>query len=399
MPDSATTALPDEENLVRKTFAGLFLLALVLPLAAQPASPNPALDDAVLAIQTMNHNLGRWFIVVIIALVLFALVSAWRIWGYSRRLIELDELRSSTERKLSELTDELLRLRTKVVSIGDHLDRCEKDMTLLKPEGATDLSARLERFEEALGRLPTRLDQELREVRLQLEDSRARIAGLAAAEPPRAEIPTEVLDATAAAQSAKEAAAQASQRADEAATLALEAAARAEAAVERAADATRFLMSDSRQELRAAVEQSVPEPEGESARRAESREQVAEPAAAGVRSEIAEAGAQAAEEPGPEADPAGAGDERFAAGEYAPAVDRYSQWIEKSESGTDRRRLFVVLHNRAVANLRLGRYMDALNDAAALESMTDVSPKAAGATRLLSGVVHLNQGLIDEALE
>jgi tetratricopeptide (TPR) repeat protein len=181
--------------------------------------------------------------------------------------------------------------------------------------------------------------------------------------------------------------------------LAREAAARAEAAVERAADATRFLMSDSRQELRAAVEQSVPEPEGESARRAESREQVAEPAAAGVRSEIAEAGAQAAEEPGPEADPAGAGDERFASGEYAPAVDRYSQWIEKSESGTDRRRLFVVLHNRAVANLRLGRYMDALNDAAALESMTDVSPKAAGATRLLSGVVHLNQGLIDEALE
>ena len=43
--------------------------------------------------------------------------------------------------------------------------------------------------------------------------------------------------------------------------------------------------------------------------------------------------------------------------------------------------------------------MDALNDASALEPLSDVEPKAGGAARILSGVVHLNQGLIDEALD
>jgi tetratricopeptide (TPR) repeat protein len=412
---------------VKKTIAGLFLLALLMPLAAQPASPNPALDDAVLAIQMMNHNLGRWFIVVIVALVLFALVSAWRIWGYSRRLVELDELRSSTERRLSELTDELLRLRTKVVSIGDHLDRCEKDMTLLKPEGAADLSAQLARLDEEIARLPTRLDEELREVRLQLEDCRAKIAALAQAEPPKAEIPTEVFDATAAAHAAQEAAAQASQRADEAATLALEAASRAEAAVLKTEDDIRRQIAELREQIaekesrgrgvedsseERAAEPAViqpeveatpaPEPEPETEleqaeeNEPEQEEREQEPAAAEVRSKIAEARAQSEE---PEADFAAAGDERLAAGEYGEAIDLYTQWVEQNEAGPDRKTLFSVLHNRAVANVRLGRYMDALNDAAALEPLTDVSPKAAGAARVLSGIVHLNQGLVDEALE
>ena len=93
------------------------------------------------------------------------------------------------------------------------------------------------------------------------------------------------------------------------------------------------------------------------------------------------------------------GDAHFAAGEFGDAVDNYTRWIEAEGRGPNRSRLFLVLHNRAVANLRLGRYMDALNDAAALEPLTDVEPRAGGAARILAGVVHLNQGLIDEALD
>ncbi len=366
-----------------KTIAALLLLALLVPTFAQPASPNPALDAAVQAIELMNRNLGRWFVIVIVALVLFALVAAWRIWGYSRRLLELGELRSSTERRLGELTDELLRLRTKLVSIGDHVDRTEKDIALLRPEAAADLAAQLSGLEEAIAGLTARLDTELGEVRRQLTELEARIAALTAAEPPKLEVPIEVMTATAAAEAAQAAATQAAQQAEAAATESRETAAQALAAVQRLEEEFSKQLTELRLQL-AAVQPLPTEPAVDESRQpADTVSVPPEPVATA---------------PAETDDEAATGDEHFGAGEYGEAVDCYSRWIEKNEANPDRNRLLAVLHNRAVGYLRLGRYLDALNDAAAIEPLVDVSPKAAGAARMLTGVVHLYQGLVDEAL-
>lgn len=452
-----------------KKFAALLLLsALALPLVAQPASQpgasSPALDGAVTAIEATNKNLGRWFIVVIVALVLYALVSAWRIWGYSRKLSQLHELRTSTDKRFSELTDEFLRGKRKMSELDDHLTRIENDVAGLRPEAAADARADIARLDSTLAMLAGRIEQA--EVSIQaVMDHKA--------EPVQATVPPEVTELAATVETARQAVenamlrveaavAQAQAAADKAAAVGPETEGRFDKLEARLQDAEGRLQSaEARAEMAAGREVKLQSAEGKGQidgekgevadegklQDADGRPQIAgekrdEPekpadlfATEGVTaSEPVEAvdlprrtrkheerptrtaeAVTAAEPPAEEAkepkrapaDELKEGDAHFAAREFGEAVDNYtrvlgtqSQFTDEKELGyVPRNKLFLVLHNRAVANLRLGRYMDALNDAAALEPLSDVEPRASGAARILSGVVHLNQGLIDEALD
>ena len=448
-----------------KKFAALLLLsALALPLLAQPASQpgasSPALDGAVTAIEATNKNLSRWFIVVIVALVLYALVSAWRIWGYSRKLSQLHELRTSTDKRFSELTDEFLRGKRKMSELDDHLTRIENDVAGLRPEAAADARADVARLDSTLAMLAGRLEQAEVSVQAVMDHK---------AEPVQATVPPEVTELAATVETARQAVenamlrveaatAQAQSAADKAAAVGQETEGRIEkleAGLQDAED--RLQRAEEKVEMAAGQEVKLQSAKGKGQidgekgkaeagdegklQNADSRPQSAEEkpadlfATEGVTaSEPAEAAdlprrtrkheerpirttevVAELERPAEEViepkrapvDELKDGDAHFAAGEFGDAIDSYtrvlgtqSQFPDEKELGyVPRSKLFLVLHNRAVANLRLGRYMDALNDASALEPLSDVEPKAGGAARILSGVVHLNQGLIDEALD
>ena len=184
-----------------KKFAALLLLfALALPLLAQPANQpgasSPALDGAVTAIEATNKNLGRWFIVVIVALVLYALVSAWRIWGYSRKLSQLHDLRTSTDKRFSELTDEFLRGKRKMSELDDHLTRIENDVAGLRPEAAADARADIARLDSTLAMLSGRIEQAEASIQAVMDHK---------AEPVQAIVPPEVTELAATVETARQA--------------------------------------------------------------------------------------------------------------------------------------------------------------------------------------------------
>jgi len=91
--------------------AGLALLAAVY---AQPAEDSPETQAAVRALEITNRTLNRWFVLVIIAVVVAIIVAAWRIWVYGTRLSEVDGLRAAWDKRFSDLSDELLRTKRKV---------------------------------------------------------------------------------------------------------------------------------------------------------------------------------------------------------------------------------------------------------------------------------------------
>ena len=462
-----------------KKFAALLLLsALALPLLAQPANQpgasSPALDGAVTAIQATNKNLSRWFVIVVVALVLYALVSAWRIWGYSRKLSQLHELRTSTDKRFSELTDEFLRGKRKQSELDDHLTRIEDDVAGLRPEAAADARADIARLDSTLAMLSGRIEQVEASIQAVMDHK---------AEPVQAVVPPEVAELAGTVETARQAVenamlrveaatAQAQSAADKAAAVGQETEGRFEKLEARLQDAEGRLQSaeakaeagrsdevrlqnaeskvqiggekaetDGRGEVRIEKpetrgqnaagkgqigEEKTDEPEKpadlfaatlgvatgpvEEATEESQGRQKREGRTARTTEVVAEAESPVEEVKEPKRAPVDElkeGDAHFAAGEFGDAIDSYtrvlgtqSQFTDEEELGyVPRNRLFLVLHNRAVANLRLGRYMDALNDAAALEPLSDVEPKAGGAARILSGVVHLNQGLIDEALD
>jgi len=95
-----------------------------------------------------------------------------------------------------------------------------------------------------------------------------------------------------------------------------------------------------------------------------------------------------------------AGDDGFAIRDYAAAADSYSRWLDgvKGQADEDERLLFRVLHNRAVADLRLERPDRVLADAARIEALTGLGARAGGAAHMLRAAARLEQGLAGEAL-
>jgi tetratricopeptide (TPR) repeat protein len=244
-------------------------------------------------------------------------------------------MRRNAEKRFDGMTDELLRAKRKLAEFESRFAE------LPAGPGVPGPSPNVARLEARLAELSNRLTQA--EAKLEAVMDRS-VAGSAV-------VPAELVAAVKAAEQAR--------------NVAEGAAARAESMV-------------------AAIQAREAEEAG--AERPESRIQSLEPGVEGKKD-----AATADESP---AD----GDERFGAGDYAGALDAYTSWLGAKHADADPTVLFRVRHNRAVANLRLGRLMDALNDAAELEPLADAEPKARGAARLLAGVVHLNQGLVDEAL-
>ena len=290
--------------------AGLALLAAAY---AQPAEDTPETQAAVRALEITNRTLNRWFVLVIIAVVVAIVVAAWRIWVYGTRLSEVDGLRAAWDKRFSDLSDELLRTKRKLTEYDSAMGDTRADIARIQQASSSVLT----------GADITRLDNDLAVVRTRLDEIDAKVDGFSH----RLDtVDTHEKDAAAA-------------LADVARvrTAAETAVARAEQALQRS-QALAFLQ---------------------------------------------------------------AGDDGFAARDYTAAVAAYARWFQamKDQPVEDERLLFRVLHNRATANLRLGRPDAVLADASRLAGLKELGSKAAGAAHLLSALARLNQNLVDEALD
>ncbi len=305
-------ARPKRGNVQKTTLAILTLLTLVAAASAQPTE-FPGYDAALRALDLTNRNLSRWFVVVIVVLILAGLLAAWRIWVYGSRLSEIENVRAVWDKRFNDLSDELLRVKRKVTETEQSVTGARAEIAALRngPHvGPTEADI-------------SRLDNDLVVARQRLDELDAKSDKL------RRELASLDTHAGEVAEGLKSVATVRGQ---------------AEACLARA---------DKTLELIQAL------------------------------------------------DSLRAGDDAFDLRDWTAAVAAYSRWLEATQKrdDVDPRLRFRVRHNRAAANLRLGRLDDVLEDAAQLEALSELGPRTRSAARLLTGLVRLNQGLIDPALE
>ncbi len=297
---------------MQKTTLAILVLTLVAAASAQPTE-FPGYDAALKALDITNRNLSRWFLVVIVVLILAVLVAAWRIWVYGSRLSEIENVRAVWDKRFNDLSDELLRAKRKTTENEQALAQARAEIAALRnAPHAGPTEADISRLENDLVVARQRLDE--------LDGKAAKLnRELANLDTHSGEV-AEGLKAVAAVRG------------------------QAETCLARAGKTLDYVQA---------------------------------------------------------LDSLRAGDDAFALRDYAAAVAAYSRWLDATQKrdDVDVRLRFRVRHNRAVANLRLGRFDEALDDATQIEALPELGPKARGAARLLAAVVRLDQGLIDQALE
>ncbi|MBM3322087.1 hypothetical protein FJY69_01200 [candidate division WOR-3 bacterium] len=296
----------------KTTLAIIILLTLAAAASAQPTE-FPGYDAALRALDVTNRNLSRWFLVVIVVLILAVLVAVWRIWVYGSRLSEIENVRAVWDKRFNDLSDELLRAKRKTTENEQALAQARAEIAALRNgphSGPTE--ADISRLENDLAVARQRLDE--------LDSKAAKLNRELASLDTHAGEVAEGLKAVATVRG------------------------QAEVCLARAGKTLEYVQA---------------------------------------------------------LDSLRAGDDAFALRDHAAAVAAYSRWLDGTQKrdDVDPRLRFRVRHNRAVANLRLGRFDDALDDAAQIEALPELGPKARGAARLLAAVARLNQGLVDQALE
>ncbi len=288
------------------------LLTLVAAASAQPTE-FPGYDAALKALDVTNRNLSRWFLVVIVVLVLAVLIAVWRIWVYGSRLSEIEKVSEFWDRRFNDLSDELLRAKRKTTDNEQALAQVRAEIVALRNaphSGPTE--ADISRLDNDLTVARQRLDE--------LDNKAAKLTRELASLDTHANEVAEGLKAVTTVRG------------------------QAEACLARASKTLEYVQA---------------------------------------------------------LDNLRAGDDAFGLRDYTAAVAAYSRWLEVTQKrdDVDPRLRFRVRHNRAEANLRLGRLDDALDDAVQIEALPELGPKAKGAARLLAGLVRLNQGLIDQAFD
>jgi tetratricopeptide (TPR) repeat protein len=294
----------------------LLLVTMLTVVLAVPAAPAGAqAGDSVAragspGAEVTSRVLSRWLTVVILALALVIVVTVWQVWNFSRRRAELDAVRVVLEKRLSELTDEILRLKRRQADTEGIASRLEVDVASVRPGGTADTE--LARLAGEVMRLTKRLEHVAVDVQV-------------------------VTDRTVGPS---------------------DSALREIAATAKTVDAARI---------------------------------AAEEAASRAEKALALSQVDALLH---------AGDEALAHKEYSPAVESYSRCAQTLQlyASDNPKVLFHALHNRAVANLRLGQFDAVLTDAVELAGRAGEDAKAAGAARLLSAVARLGQGMVDEAI-
>lgn len=130
----------------------LVLLALSALAAAAPPDLNgdgqwddkDAFIAAGQALETTSRTLNRWALITAGLIVAVAVVGMWRVFAYGRKLAELDFLRTSTEKRFNEFSDEILRAKRKAAEAEQSVGRMEAEVAqvrgLVGDHGPTDLA-------------------------------------------------------------------------------------------------------------------------------------------------------------------------------------------------------------------------------------------------------------------
>lgn len=355
-----------------KRTAIVLVLALAAAALAQPAGPDttPAASGALRALETQSRSHGRSITFFTIALIVGSALAVWQLFTLGRRVAEAEELRVATERRLAELADEQLRFKRRQTDAIDRLEKLDADLGVVAPgaAGASQLPAQLDSLAARIAEIETRLQTVL--------DHLSRPPETAAPSP-------ELLAAVRAAEEARSVAEGAAVRAESALATLEEAVNRIPAPVA------------GPEPIPAAATVETEEPSPEPAE----TEPDTRPAARADRPASRQLEIGPAE---PDPKPAGPdpadGRQSFREGDYETAVERLDAWIEANEPTAGPDDLFAALHDRAAANLRLGRFGVAIADATRLGRIDGVGPKAAGASHLLIGTARLYQGQLDPAL-
>lgn len=160
----------------KRTLILLFVLA-ALAAAAPPDltgdndwNEKDAFIAATQALETTSRTLNRWALITAGLIAAVALVSIWRVFAYSRKLGELDLLRSTTEKRFGEFSDEILRAKRKVTEADQNVQRMEAEVAqvrgLVGDHRSTDTSD---------------IERQLLELRAEVSRVTEQVSGLAAA--------------------------------------------------------------------------------------------------------------------------------------------------------------------------------------------------------------------------
>ncbi len=84
------------------------------------------------ALENTSRTLNRWALITAGLIVAVAVVAVWRVFAYSRRLAELDLLRERTEKRFSEYSDELLRVKRKLTEAEQNVARMEAEVAQVR---------------------------------------------------------------------------------------------------------------------------------------------------------------------------------------------------------------------------------------------------------------------------
>lgn len=368
--------------MIKRTLVVLMTVAVVLAAAqVRPAVPDTVSRAEVVlaakqALEAASHNLSRWLTMIIIAVLLVAVVAAWRMWSLAVRLARVEDLRAAWETRFAETADEVLRMKRKLAEAENKAGRLEDDIAALRPVGAEAATAQVAMVQSELVAIRERLDRAEEKLEAVADHTVVTKQDRAAVEELVKTAGQARVAAEAAAASAQRTAAQAV-AADPRLAAVNERLDRAEEKLEAVKDHTAVTKRE-----RAAVEELV---------KTAGQARVAAEAAA-TRAERTAAQAAAA-------DSLRTGDESLAQHRYPASVQAYARCLEAlAAGGTDDPELqFHALHNRAIANLRQREFDAVLSDAAALEKVA--SERARGASRLLTGVTRLWQGAVAQALK
>ncbi|MFO7650159.1 MAG: hypothetical protein R6X13_02300 [bacterium] len=122
----------------KRTLILLFVLAALA--AAAPSdltgdndwNEKDAFIAATQALETTSRTLNRWALITAGLIAAVALVSIWRVFAYGRKLGELDLLRSTTEKRFGEFSDEILRAKRKVTEADQNVQRMEAEVAQVR---------------------------------------------------------------------------------------------------------------------------------------------------------------------------------------------------------------------------------------------------------------------------
>ena len=332
------------------------------------------------ALEGASRDLGRWLTFVIVAVLVAAALTLWRMWSLSRHVARLEDLRSSWETRFAGTADEVLRLKRKLADSESRAGKLEADMAALRPSEPEAATAQVAMVQSELVAVRERLDRAE-------QDLEAVADHTVVTKQERATV--EELVRTALEERG---------RMEDLARTAAEERARIEDLAKTAAGERgkfgELARSATAERVRA---------EGLAQAAAADRAKVESLVSTAVRAQAsAEAGAARAEvvvRRAAAVDSLRAGDEKLEQQAYPAAVQAYTRCLESLEgSPSDEPGLrFHALHNRALANLRQREFGTVLAEAAEIERVG--SERALGAARLLSGVARLWQGDVARALK